>query len=226
MNSYSIPFIFIAFLSPILYPCTAQSSQRYSVPVGVTVQSASVQGVQVSISNVNLQSDYGRNVSQLNFQVTNESQTSFPVLRFAALYFSSDGNALGADVFPGSGLDPGGTQTISLPIARTFMVGERVIVTLAQASTPSSFISVSGRNIQLAASLNHTPIIVQGEVTPGALPSCANRNLALPGAAGPEYLCDPSFCAYCISLARETCTQGVKTYNCTIQTCSCSFTCK
>lgn len=197
---------------------TVKDSTFVPAPSAVEVHPVPVSGLAIDLSAAKLQSDFGSGVSLLTFTAMNNTGARVENLRFAA-YFVQDNSIIGGQQWCAhEALNSGQKKSYSFPVAHAFTRPTTVLVSVRHAQDPTRAVDMPGSSLREALeSLGTIPTDLTPQVSsPVSQPSSANPNV----------LCDPSFCTTCKSDALQVCgSKGVHQYSCSIQTCTCSFTC-
>jgi len=164
----------------------------------------SVANLPALVKGAFLTNDAGRHVSVLHYTLHNSSEE--PLQKFQVIVYIKDsyGQIKGGESWVDHSLvEAGEFKNLSNPLGHYVEADQNILVVLK---------AVSGVSMawDAPAALSHAEVIA-GRATAGPIPAITE--------------CPPNFCQTYVQVAREVCTNGVKSYSCDALKCTVTFTC-
>jgi len=217
----------IASLSVI--PCLGQASSTdvFLENPQVAVKVSNAIGMPVTVLKANVFTDFGRGISKVSFDLKGFDNTTRAVHVFA-LIFSPTGEIKGGESWPIGSSSCSVTAKAAEPSAiavshhsqvlqHQLEPNAQLLLTVSKTVTDGTIYEVPLKEIPDPSASLTVRIRPPGELS--------SRPTGSPLTA-PNLLCGPDFCPYCADTAVSVCgDRGVKSFFCSISTCTCSFTC-
>jgi hypothetical protein len=174
-----------------------------------------IKNLGLDLANGTFKTDYGRGMSVVSFDAKNNSGSIVTNLRFALHIVNEFNNVTGGQSWCSSESIPAGeTRHFSTYLPQAFNTETSLVVNVLKASSGNLIFDVPARLLKKTIETQQFGVAITAEQT-----TVADED-------GPNLLCDPTWCQFCRINPAEDCPNGIKTFSCSISTCTCSYTCK